>query len=506
MPRPGFVLEVDDKTPSLLTMSGAGVRLQGFGLGTKVVYAADAVPSSDPVGLIDAALQSPVAGDRLRERLGPGVSLTIVVTDSGSPQPRMRFDVRRTMVERVLELAARSKVDDVQVVIATGLNRRWSDQMVTSILGDRVATSFMADGLITSHDVTGDDLVAVGEVGGHEVRMNARVATSDVVVTVGVRDDHSPGCPSTLGLVDVATINRVAGLRADAAAADEVAELLAATVDTFAVVAVLGQPYLRPSLSFLNRREWEWRPVDQLAFAAARQFVAALPKQGAQKLYASPVADYAILDVVGGSPRAVHQESREVWRAANAVEVSAPADVLVASVWGAGFDIGNPVGSPINAARNALVDQAGCHLNAPLIRDGGVLVAMHPLLRNFSNRTQAPAADFFANVLPETLDPAEIHERFEGSAAEDPWYLNLYREKFAHHPLRVFHTWYRIREASRGLADVIWVGGDRRSAAVMGHRAASTLADAYEVASAVVGERPAITYLHGPGRVLGVVR
>ncbi|RMB58765.1 lactate racemase domain-containing protein [Tessaracoccus antarcticus] len=506
MPRPGFVLEVDDKTPSLLTISGAAVRLQGFGLGTKVAYPADAVPSTDPVGLIDAALLSPVEGDALLRRLGPGVRLTIVVADNGRPQPRMRFDVRRTMVERVLELAARSKVDDVQVVIATGLHRRWSDHDVTRVLGDRVASSFLADGLITSHDVTSDDLVGIGDIDGHTVKMNARVASSDVVVTVGIRDDHSLGCPSTLGLVDASTINRVAGLHADAAAADEVARLVASTSETFAVVAVIGQPFLRPSLSFLNRREWEWRLVDQLAFAAARQFVAALPKQGAQKLYASPVADYAILDVVGGSPEAVHTESREVWRAANAVEVSAPADVLVASVWGAGFDVGNPVGSPINAAHNALVDQAGCHLGTPLVRDGGVVVAMHPLLRNFSNRTQAPSADFFTNVLPETLDPAEIHDRFEASAAHDPWYINLYRERFAHHPLRVFHSWYRIKEASEGLADVIWVGGDRRSAGIMGHRAASTLADAYEVASAVVGPRPDITYLHGPGRVLGAVR
>ena len=505
MPRPGFVLEVDDKTPALLTMAGAAVRLQSFAAGTRVAYPADAVPSSNPVALIDAALDSPVEGGSLGELLGPSVRLTIVVTDNNRPQPRMRFDVRRTIVERVLELAARRKVDDVQVVIATGLNRRWSERDVTAVLGDRVATSFLADGLITSHDVTSDDLVGVGEVDGHEIRLNARVASSDLVVSVGVRDDHAMGNPFVLGLTDAATINRVAGFEADAAAAQRVAALVSSAVPTFAVVAVLGQPLMRPSLSFLNRREWEWRLTDQLAFAAARQFVAALPKQGAEKLYSAPAADYAVLDVIGGEPGAVHHEARQVWRAANAVDVGQQADVLVTSVWGAGFDIGNPVGSPINAARNALVDQAGCHLGTPLVRSGGVLVAMHPLAHNFSNRTQSPAADFFSAVLPETLEPAEIRERFEPAAAEDPWYLNLYRDRFAHHPLRVFHTWYRIREASSALSDVIWVGGDRRNAAVMGHRAATSLADAFEIASARVGSHPAITHLHGPGRVLGTV-
>lgn len=505
MARPGFVLEVDDRTPPLLTMSGASVRLQKLGLGTHVAYPADASPSSDPVGLIDSALLNPVGGEELAARLGPETRLTIVVTDNGGPQPRMRFDVRRTMVERVLQIAARCKVDDVQVVIATGLSRRWSGRDISRILGDRVATSFLADGLITSHDVTSDDLIPIGDINGHEVRINARVASSDLVVSVGVRDDHSLVDPLALGLTDVATISRIAGFGATEGTALEVSDLLTAKVPTFAVVAVLGQPWMRPGLSFLHRREWEWRLNDQLAYAAARQFVAALPKQGAEKLYASPSADYAALDVIGGDPRAVHVEAREVWRAANAVEMGRQADVLVTSVWGAAFDAGNPVGSPINAAHKALVDNAGGHVGTPLVREGGVLVAMHPLTRNFSNRMQSAAADFFSQVLPETFDSVEIHERFEAEAAQDPWYLNLYRERFAHHPMRVFHTWYRLQEASRGLSDVIWVGGDRRSAAIMGHRAASTLADAYEVASALVGSNPAITHLHGPGRLLGTV-
>ncbi len=505
MPRPGFVLEVDDKTPPLLTMAGALVRLQRFGLGTHVAYPADASPSSDPVGLVDAALLTPVGGDGLAERLGPDTRLTIVVTDNGGPLPRMRFDIRRTMVERVLEMAARCKVDDVQVVIASGLSRRWSGRDISKVLGDRVAMSFLADGLITSHDVTSDDLVPVGDIDGHEVRLNARVAASDLVVTVGIRDDHSTADPLALGLTDAGTLSRIAGFGATEATDTKVSALLASKVPTFAVVAVLGQPWLRPGLSFLHRREWEWRLNDQLAYAAARQFVAALPKQGAERLYATPAADYAALDVIGGDPKAVHTEAREVWRAANMVNMGRQADVLVTSVWGAAFDSGNPVGSPINAAHHALVDQAGSHVGTPLVREGGVLVGMHPLTRNFSNRIQSAAADFFTDVLPQTLDPIEIQERFEADACRDPWYLNLYRERFAHHPLRVFHTWYRLQEASRSLADVIWVGGDRRSAAVMGHRAASSLADAYEIAAAAVGQRPNITHLHGPGRLLGSV-
>ncbi|HSO69395.1 MAG TPA: hypothetical protein VLQ67_07110, partial [Arachnia sp.] len=53
---------------------------------------------------------------------------------------------------------------------------------------------------------------------------------------------------------------------------------------------------------------------------------------------------------------------------------------------------------------------------------------------------------------------------------------------------------------------VIWVGGDRRSAAILGHRSATTYADALEIASNTVGRAPSITVLRGPGLALGDVR
>lgn len=505
MSRPGFVLDVDEKTPPLLTMAGQAFRLQRFGTGTRVVYPADPAPSSDPITLIDAALESPVGADPLPAALARATRLTIVVSDNSRPQPAMRFDVRRNIVERVLEHAARAGVDDVQIVIASGLNRRWSATDVKAILGDRVATSFLPGGLVSSHDVTADDLALVGEVDGHEVRLNARVAESDLVVSVGTADDLRTGCPFALGLTDAATINWLDGVHRDAQAAHRVADLVWERIPTYSVTAVLGQPLLGPALSFMNKREWEWRLPDQLAYAGARQLGAAFPRLAAQRFNAKVVADYVISDLIGGNPAQVAREAAEAWRAANIVDVGPAADVLVASVWGSAFDAGNPVGSPINAAHNALVMQAGSHTGTPIVRPGGAVVAFHPLADNFSHRTQSAASDFFATVLTETLDPDVIAERFEPSAMSDPWYLNLYREHSAHHPLRVFHTWYRVAEAARQVGDVIWVGGDRRSAAVLGHRAASTFADALELAAGVVGSQPRILHLHGPGRALGSV-
>ncbi|MDF1489405.1 lactate racemase domain-containing protein [Tessaracoccus caeni] len=506
MSRPGFVLEVDDKTPALLTMAGAGIRLERFGLGTKVIYPADAVASANPVDLIDAALDAPLGIEPLAGVLAPSTTLTIVVLEEPQLQPRMRFDVRRSIVERVLELAARAGVEDVQIVIANGLAKRWSVPEITRALGERVATSFLPDGLITSHDATADDLVEIGEVDGVSVRLNRRVAESDLVVSVGARASSRDGSAFATGLVDVATLRAVGAPGASRAVADQVAGVVETAVNRFAVEAVLGQPLPVPSLRFAAKREWEWRIGDQLAFAGARQLVAALPRQGTQQLYGQQIADYAVLDVIGGAAEQVVSQAREAWRVANAVEVKGQADVLVTSVWGATFDEGDPDGSPIGAANRALVQLAGCHDDKPLAREGASLIAFHPLAPRFSNRRQAAASDFFATVLPATTDPDEIRASFEDKACSDEWYLDLYRKDFSDHPLQTFQTWYRIAEAGKNLGQVIWVGGNRRTAALLGHRAASTYADALEIASDSVGSHPAITYLRGPGQVLGVVR
>ena len=45
MARPGFVLEVDDRTPPLIVPNGDGFQLEKFPLGTRVIYPAESLPA-----------------------------------------------------------------------------------------------------------------------------------------------------------------------------------------------------------------------------------------------------------------------------------------------------------------------------------------------------------------------------------------------------------------------------------------------------------------------------
>ena len=73
MSRPGFVLEVDDRTPPLLVHEGLGFRLENFPLGTRVVYPPESIGTvPDVEGTIRDALLHPIDSEPLPSLLRPG--------------------------------------------------------------------------------------------------------------------------------------------------------------------------------------------------------------------------------------------------------------------------------------------------------------------------------------------------------------------------------------------------------------------------------------------------
>src|SRR4029453_909312 len=191
MGRPGFVLEVDDRTPPLLVPDGDRFRLEKFPLGSSVIYPAESLVRVPDLGeAINAALISPLESEPLSALLEPDMRLTIAFDDIGTPTPRMRRpDIRGKVIEAVLARAAAAGGDDVALVSANGLNRRMTAEELQYIVGERVFRSFYADGLLTNHDAEdAGTLVSIGGTAAGEVALNARAAGSDLLIFVHLAD------------------------------------------------------------------------------------------------------------------------------------------------------------------------------------------------------------------------------------------------------------------------------------------------------------------------------
>ncbi|WP_020573460.1 lactate racemase domain-containing protein [Actinopolymorpha alba] len=526
MSRPGFVLEVDDRTPPLIVHEGEGFRLEKFPTGTRVVYSPESLPGlRDVDGAIRQALDNPENSEPLRALLRPGMKLTIAFDDVSLPLPPMRRpDIRQRIIEQVLTMAAEAGVDDVQIIAALALHRRMMPSELQHALGERVYRSFAPDGLLYNHDAEDpDNLAFIGTTDqGEEVEINKRAAESDLLVYVNINivpmDGGHKSVP--IGLASYRSLRHHHNSHtmvhsrsfmdhtksAMHHSAWRMGRLLKDHVKIFTVETTLNNNVFPAPYEFLNKREWEWSVRDQASMLAARRGLAIAPSKLKRRIFQNVQAPYGITGVHAGETEAVHEKTLANVFRQQAVEVQGQSDVLIMGVPYLGPYNVNAVMNPILATCMGLGYFFNSYRGQPLVRKGGAVILYHPVPYEFSQLHHPSYVDFFEEVLAESTDPATIEERFEKQYATDPWYIHLYRTSYAYHGVHPFYMWYWAAHAMDHVGDVVWVGADRRAVQRMGFRAASTLADALEMVSGTVGRSPSITYTHNPPHLVADVR
>jgi hypothetical protein len=524
--RPGFVLEVDDRTPPLIVHEGEGFRLEQFPIGTRVVYPPETLPGiADVDGAIRHALEHPENSEPLRALLRPGMRLTIAFDDVSLPLPPMqRPDIRQRVIEQVLTMAAEAGVDDVQLIAALALHRRMTPGELQYVLGERVYRSFAPSGLLYNHDAEDpDNLEFIGTTDqGEEVEINKRAATSDLLVYVNINlvpmDGGHKSVP--IGLASYRSlrhhhnshtmVHSRSFMDVEKSAmhhsAWRMGRLLAKHVKIFTIETTLNNHVFPAPYDFFNKREWEWSVRDQATMLAARRGLALAPPKLKRRIFQSIRAPYGVTGVHAGETEAVHEKTlKNVFRQ-QAVEVQGQSDVLIMGVPYLGpYNVGAPM-NPILATCMGLGYFFNSYRGKPLVRKGGAVILYHPVPYEFSQLHHPSYVDFFEEVLAESTDPAVIEQRFEKQYATDPWYIHLYRTSYAYHGVHPFYMWYWAAHAMDHVGDVVWVGANRKTVQRMGFRAASTLADALEMVSDTVGRSPSLTYTHNPPHLIADVR
>ncbi len=406
----------------------------------------------------------------------------------------------------MLSRAADAGVDDVELITATGLRRRLNGAELRRLVGERVYRSFSADGLLRNHDAEDDErLTAIGSVSDvTTVRIDRRVVESDLVVVVRIAGQPAPafdvpegslGHWLAAGVGSTATITGLTGPDGEA-----IARLVGASVDAFAIDAVLDNKTFGAPVEFLGRREWEWGLRDQARASVLRKGLSLTPSKLRRSLVNNLPGGYGVVSVVAGDPAEVAEAAAATVRRQQLVEVDGQADVAVVGVPQAGPCSVGSVTNPLLAAWSGLVGTLGAATGKPVVRDRGAVIIYHPARSEFSPLHHPSYVDFFDEVLT-TGVTTEAYARF----ADDEWYRHLYRTGHAFHGVHPFLVWAEVTAAAGRLSDVVWVGGDRATVARMGFRAASSLADALEMTAASVGSDPSISYLHSPPRVLAEV-
>jgi lactate racemase len=450
--------------------------------------------------------------------------LTIVFDDISLPLPQMRTpDIRQRIIEQVLELAAATGVDDVELIAANSLHRRMTPAELRRAVGDRVFRAFYPDHL-RNHDAEDRaNLVHFGNTAsGEDVEINRRAAESDLVVYVNITLTAMSGGPKSVSVGlgsyrslrhhhNVHTLRHSRSFNDPPHSAmhhsyDRMAGLIESHIKVFQIETTLNNDVFPSATRFLNKREWEWNVGDQASYLAVRRGNGLLRPMARHRVWQSSYAPYGITGVNAGAPAAVHPRTLANLHRQQLTEVDGQSDIAVFGLpFICPYNV-NSIMNPILVMSLGLGYFFNLYRGSPIVREGGVAIFYHPVPDEFHPVHHPSYIDFFEEILTETTDPLVLETKYEEQFATDPWYVQLYRKSYAYHGVHPFYMWYWGAHALEHLRDVIFVGGNRKTTARMGFRAASTLADALEMASPIVGSSPSISYLHAPPLVLADVR
>jgi hypothetical protein len=521
-PRPGFVLDVDRNTPPILFHHGENFRFERLPAGrSRVVYPGDPLPGvADPDGAIRNALLHPIDSEPLPALLRPGMKLTIAFDDISLPLPPMRKpDVRQRIIEAVLDLAAEAGVDDVHIIAALALHRRMTEAELRHAVGDRVYDAFAPHGLLYNHDAEDPDgMVLLGTTRhGEEVQMNRRAAESDLIVYVNINlvamdGGHKSTATGLSGYTALRHHHNVKTMQQSRSFMDQHKSELHSSnwrqgkvirdagIKIFQIETTLNNNTfgLDGPLAMLQKREWDWTPRDRASFLAMQGGLKVMSSGARRKAFQQWNAPYDLTSVQAGEIEAVHKVTTDNVYKQQLVAVQGQTDILTMGLpYICPYNV-NSIMNPILVACLGLGYFFNLYRGKPLVREGGVLIMSHPTPWEFHPVHHPSYIDFFEQVLADTTDPVEIEQRYEKRFAEDEWYRHLYRTSYAYHGVHPFYMWYWCAHALQHLGQVIVVGGDTRAVRRLGFRPASTMHDALEMASDVVGRQPTITHIHNP--------
>ena len=525
MARPGAVIEVDRATPPAFFHFGEGMRLERLPLGSRIVYPPDPLPAlPHPERAIRRALANPLDDDPLPELLRPGMRLTIAIDDISLPLPPMVApDVRQLIIEEVLELAAEAGVEDIELILATGLHRRMTADEINHIVGDRVFQTFYPDRLYNHDAEDSDGNVLIGTLdGGEPVTLNRRAAESDLVVYVnltlvpmdGGHKSMATGLASYQSIRQHHNVATLRGSRSYMHPPDSAlhhgcvrqGRLIEDTVRVFHVETAVNNHSFPAVAGFMQKRETDWTAADQASFFAIKQATDLMPPRLKQTLFHSMRGPYGLTAINAGQVDAVHSKTLEAVRAQLTVEVEGQSDLVTVGVPYMGPYNVNAALNPVLVVCLGLGYLFNLYRGRPVVREGGVVILEHPCRYEFDAVQHPSYIDFYDEVLADTLDAGEIEQRYEERFAEDPWYRQLFRRSHAYHGVHPFYAWYWAVHAMEHVGDVIVVGGDRQTVRHLGFKCATSLEDALEMAEQTVGRYPSITHLRMPPLLLADVR
>jgi hypothetical protein len=481
--------------------------------GTRVMYAKppmDGLP--DPDAAVRYALNHPLGDEPLYAKLRPGMRVTIAIDDLSMPLPMMKSpDNRARVLGPVIKMLDEAGVEDIELIIATAFHRPMSAKEIKHIVGSTTFDRFWPDKLYNHDAERPGGLTHLGTTAdGIEVEINARAASSDLVIYVNLTFVSMNGGYKSMGtgLVGYKTLrghhNPSTIRKTDsymdpkrshlASKMEGVGRLIEDKLDVFHIETTVNNRMFDKALDFLTKNEDELTKIEGRALKALVRTLKILPQPARQAIFERFPAPYEMTGVFAGECEAVHDAILHLVYKQHCVPITGQADIVVFPIpYISPYNVGAYL-NPLLVSVMAEGYMHNLHRGVPLLKKGGTMIIMHPCSDKFDPDQHAAYVEFFHKLLPQTRDAMELHKRFERIFSKNPAYIQMYRTGSAYHPVHPFYMWYWGENGRQHRGRLIVVGADNAYVpSILGYEMASTMSEALRMARETSPADPSIT-------------
>jgi hypothetical protein len=462
-----------------------------------------AVPSA-----VKHAFENPLGMPPLKGLISPSSKVLIAFDDNCQPFPETALpDIRQQSLEVLLPLlySYGVKKENIRLVCAVALHRKMKKHELARMVGPAIMRDFYPRQLGNSDAEDPEDIADLGETEqGEPVQVTKGVVESDLVIYVdSVQIPLNGGHKSVA--VGLGTYESIAShhhpkmtdevphvMQPENSKMHECIERISRVVLKHSTIMVMEAAMNNATypwhVRFLGKPGNRCNLLERILKHVTPWTMAITPEGVRKKILQGVRAVYDPIEINAGAIDDVHARTLHAMRTQLAVPAPPQCDTMV---------MGLPDLSPyaIDARINPVLvvsDLLGYVFNwfyqRPLVKKGGVVIILNPVFEIFHEEYHVAYKKFYEDVLAATADPFEMKERFQEQYARDPYFIECYRNRYAHHGFHPFTVWYWATYALKYLSKVILVGPkDDRAARRLGVHWAPDLAQALDQAREAAG-------------------
>jgi hypothetical protein len=493
--------------------SGDDLFIYDFPEKTRIIYPPESMPGvGDERAAIIRALDRPYGAPPLISQVSLTSRVTIAFDDPCLPVPHMDNDPRGQVIEVVVEklYAAGVKKENIRLICAGGLHRKWTAGELRTILGRKIMGEFRDQ--ITCHDAENPaDIVSLGQTAqGEDVEINRAALECDLCIYVNlnyitmngghksaavglstyrsIRHHHRPAALAVGSLMDPATSGMHASI-------NRMGEVIKGKVNLFQIETVLNndlwpgplKKHLLPIGKTTSRRP---TTIVRASIPIAARMSRGIKASVRDRLRAG----YRMIGVNAGKVDEVHKKTLELLFAQQNTLVRGQSDILIYGVPNfCPYSTFSTI-NPMLVVTMAMGYYFNAHRNKPLVKKNGVVIINNPLTEQFNRRHHPSYVDFYQEHLPEHADPESIPVSLEEAFASNQNYIDLYRQRLAYHGVHAILAWYWANKGLSHVKNVIAAGADPEVAKRLGLLPASDLTTAIAMAEEIMGKDASISY------------